>query len=235
MENLLDVNQSVLFTGTTGVGKASVCLLLSDTMWCDPLLLPQSVIAKGQLNLLQEGGKYVSLLINFSAQTSSIRTQEIIESKLEKKRKTVLGVFGCHWYQCTVVHLPSILFGLFVSLLDRGGRGQELTPVYHCPSFGCVLGYFHLSFRVWETDAWQGVVDWDVIFGNILQQMMACYNFPCAFFLGQLYKCVSLHFFSKSQVLLLESAWPSLSMTSTCPSWIAMVPSLQSSSSGSTR
>ena len=31
MENLLDVNQSVLFTGTTGVGKASVCLLLCGT------------------------------------------------------------------------------------------------------------------------------------------------------------------------------------------------------------
>lgn len=29
--------------------------------------------------------------INFSAQTSSIRTQEIIELKLEKKKKTLLG------------------------------------------------------------------------------------------------------------------------------------------------
>ena len=71
METLLDVNYSVLFTGTTGVGK--------------------SVIAKGLLNDLQQRGRYAPVIVNFSAQTSSIRTQEIIESKLEKKRKTVLG------------------------------------------------------------------------------------------------------------------------------------------------
>jgi len=51
----------------------------------------QSVIMKGILNELQERSNVVSVIINFSAQTSSIRTQEIIESKLEKKRKTVLG------------------------------------------------------------------------------------------------------------------------------------------------
>lgn len=33
----------------------------------------------------------VGVVVNFSAQTSSGRTQEIIESKLDKKRKTVLG------------------------------------------------------------------------------------------------------------------------------------------------
>ena len=52
------------------------------------------MIAKGLLNSLQEKGAYVPIFINFSAQTSSIRTQEIIESKLEKKRKTVLGTIN---------------------------------------------------------------------------------------------------------------------------------------------
>ena len=51
----------------------------------------QSVIAKGILNSLQEQGNLVPVIINFSAQTSSGRTQEIIEGKLEKKRKTILG------------------------------------------------------------------------------------------------------------------------------------------------
>ncbi|XP_075140366.1 dynein axonemal heavy chain 6 [Leptodactylus fuscus] len=74
MEKLLAVKHSVLFTGTTGVGK--------------------SVVARGLLNRIQEEAGYVSVYINFSAQTSSARTQEIIESKLEKKRKTILGAPG---------------------------------------------------------------------------------------------------------------------------------------------
>ncbi|XP_040273964.1 dynein heavy chain 6, axonemal [Bufo bufo] len=74
MEKLLAVKHSVLFTGTTGVGK--------------------SVVARELLNRIQEEAGYVSVYINFSAQTSSARTQEIIESKLEKKRKTILGAPG---------------------------------------------------------------------------------------------------------------------------------------------
>lgn len=38
---------------------------------------------------LQKGFQPVTLM--FSAQTSSIRTQQIIETKLEKKRKNLLG------------------------------------------------------------------------------------------------------------------------------------------------
>ncbi|MCI4395052.1 hypothetical protein PGIGA_G00176030 [Pangasianodon gigas] len=71
MEKLLSVGHSVLFTGITGVGK--------------------SVVARGLLNSIQEKAGYVPIYINFSAQTSSARTQEIIESKLEKKRKNILG------------------------------------------------------------------------------------------------------------------------------------------------
>ncbi|KAL1023853.1 hypothetical protein UPYG_G00047240 [Umbra pygmaea] len=74
MEKLLSIGHSVLFTGSTGVGK--------------------SVVARGLLNSVQEKGGYVSVYINFSAQTSSARTQEIIESKLEKKRKNVLAAPG---------------------------------------------------------------------------------------------------------------------------------------------
>jgi hypothetical protein len=46
---------------------------------------------KGCLENFSEKGGVVPVAINFSAQTSSMRTQEIIESKLEKKRKTILG------------------------------------------------------------------------------------------------------------------------------------------------
>ena len=57
------------------------------------------------LNILQEKGNLVNVNVNFSAQTSSIRTQELIESKLEKKRKTILGM-SAH------VLLPMRLYGL---------------------------------------------------------------------------------------------------------------------------
>lgn len=74
MKNLLSVRHSVLFTGETGVGK--------------------SVVVRGLLNSIQENEGYLPVYINFSAQTSSARTQEIIESKLEKKRKNILGAPG---------------------------------------------------------------------------------------------------------------------------------------------
>lgn len=71
MEKLLSVHQSVLFTGGTGVGK--------------------SVIARGMLNDVGLKSGYVPVFLNFSAQTNSNRTQEMIEGKLEKKRKTIMG------------------------------------------------------------------------------------------------------------------------------------------------
>ncbi|CAF0752073.1 unnamed protein product [Brachionus calyciflorus] len=71
MEKLLSVKRSVLFTGETGVGK--------------------SVIARALLLDIAEKSDYIPVFLNFSAQTSSKRTQEMIETKLEKRRKNVLG------------------------------------------------------------------------------------------------------------------------------------------------
>ncbi|XP_023013028.2 dynein heavy chain at 16F isoform X2 [Leptinotarsa decemlineata] len=71
MERLMYVNYPVFLTGDTGVGK--------------------SVVAKDVLNRLNETRLFVPATLNFSAQTSSFRTQEIIELKLEKKKKTLLG------------------------------------------------------------------------------------------------------------------------------------------------
>jgi hypothetical protein len=71
MDVCLDVDRSVLFTGTTGVGK--------------------SVIANESLNRLSRTRGFLPHTINFSAQTSAKETQLIIESKLEKKRKTRFG------------------------------------------------------------------------------------------------------------------------------------------------
>jgi dynein heavy chain, axonemal len=56
-------------------------------------LFLQSVIAKALLQSVADKSNYVPVFINFSAQTSSSRTQEMIEGKLEKKRKNILGNF----------------------------------------------------------------------------------------------------------------------------------------------
>ncbi|CAK9798189.1 Dynein axonemal heavy chain 6 [Anthophora quadrimaculata] len=71
MKKLLEINKPVFFTGDTGVGK--------------------SVITKVVLNELEETQIWVPINLIFSAQTSSGRTQEILELKLERRKRTVLG------------------------------------------------------------------------------------------------------------------------------------------------
>lgn len=66
----LDHNQPVLFVGPTGTGKSAI---VNDII----LSLPKE--------------KFVPIFINFSAQTSSTQTQEILLSKLDRRRKGVLG------------------------------------------------------------------------------------------------------------------------------------------------
>ena len=71
VETLLDVDRSVFFTGTTGIGKSCI---LSD-----------------MLNTRKVEKNYVPFTIMFSAQTNARKTQETIESKLVKLRKNQLG------------------------------------------------------------------------------------------------------------------------------------------------
>ena len=51
----------------------------------------KSVITKAVIQSIVAKGRWLPITLNFSAQTSSARTQEMIESKLERKKKTVFG------------------------------------------------------------------------------------------------------------------------------------------------
>ena len=71
LENLLANSFPTLFCGETGVGK--------------------SVIVQNLLNNVGKAKKYMNVCINFSAQTSSAQTQQMMELKVEKKRKNISG------------------------------------------------------------------------------------------------------------------------------------------------
>ena len=60
-----------LFSGISGVGK--------------------SVIAQDLLKSISTAKKFVNLSLNFSAQTTSLQTQQMLEMKLEKKKKNTSG------------------------------------------------------------------------------------------------------------------------------------------------
>ncbi|CAH4038360.1 unnamed protein product [Pieris brassicae] len=70
-EKLLSAGKPVMFTGNTGVGK--------------------TVIAAEILNKMSTSGTYIPVILNFSAQTSSARTQEVIELRLEKRPRKAIG------------------------------------------------------------------------------------------------------------------------------------------------
>uniref|UniRef100_UPI00398F6457 dynein axonemal heavy chain 6 isoform X2 n=1 Tax=Pristiophorus japonicus TaxID=55135 RepID=UPI00398F6457 len=120
LEKLLAVKHSVLFTGTTGVGK--------------------SVVARNLLNQIQEESGYVPVYINFSAQTSSSRTQEIIESKLEKKRKNIIGAPG---------NKRVIIFvdDLNMPKLDRYGSQPPIELLRQYQDFG---GFYDRDKLFWK-------------------------------------------------------------------------------------
>ena len=72
LRTLLEVDHSVLFTGVTGVGK-SVMMSSALRSFAD-----------------EDEATFVPVILSFSAQTAAADTQLLLESKLEKKRKTRL-------------------------------------------------------------------------------------------------------------------------------------------------
>jgi dynein heavy chain len=76
MKALIRVNKPCFITGVTGTGKT---------------VATQSLL-NSQQALPEDGGMgIVPVFMTFSAQTLSLVTQSTIESKLEKKRKNLLG------------------------------------------------------------------------------------------------------------------------------------------------
>ncbi|XP_073391166.1 uncharacterized protein [Physcomitrium patens] len=71
MEIYLEVDKAILFQGVSGVGKSAIVMDL--------------------ITRLREKKNYMSIVLNFSAQTTAIATQESIEAKLEKKHRTRFG------------------------------------------------------------------------------------------------------------------------------------------------
>jgi dynein heavy chain len=70
LQTLFDMGKPCFFTGESGVGKTVIIQALLDTL---------------------KEGDLQPININMSAQTTSLRTQQSIEDKLEQKRRGVLG------------------------------------------------------------------------------------------------------------------------------------------------
>ncbi|EDV29711.1 uncharacterized protein TRIADDRAFT_18356 [Trichoplax adhaerens] len=117
---LITVNNSVLFTGSAGVGK--------------------SVIAKHFLQIMCEKENYVSVFLNFSAQTSSKRIQETIESKLERKRKTILSAPAGK-------HMILFVDDLNMPKLDRYGSQPPIELLRQYQDFG---GFYDRDKLFWK-------------------------------------------------------------------------------------
>ncbi|OQR87505.1 dynein heavy chain 6, axonemal [Thraustotheca clavata] len=78
--NMLTMNNTPAYvTGVTGTGKTVIIM---------------DLIRELTTSTEDEPAKFTSTTLSFSAQTSSLVTQSTIESKLEKKRKNLLGPFG---------------------------------------------------------------------------------------------------------------------------------------------
>ena len=71
LKTLVSINKPVFVTGPTGVGKT---VIISDTLY-----------------YMKENDNVFPVFLTFSAQTSSIQTQNSIMSKLDSKRKDMVG------------------------------------------------------------------------------------------------------------------------------------------------
>ena len=71
MEKAFEVDYSTFFTGVSGTGKTSIIANL--------------------INKFENSGKVMPIVLNFSARSNAKRIQLTIESKLQKRTKTLFG------------------------------------------------------------------------------------------------------------------------------------------------
>ncbi|XP_034630816.1 dynein heavy chain 6, axonemal [Trachemys scripta elegans] len=114
--------------------------LADDALLFRTVQFTKSVVARGLLNRIQEEAGYVPVYLNFSAQTSSARTQEIIESKLEKKRKNILGAPG---NKRVVIFVDD----LNMPKLDRYGSQPPIELLRQYQDFG---GFYDREKLFWK-------------------------------------------------------------------------------------
>ena len=110
LDKLLLSNVHVLYMGETGVGK--------------------SVVVQSFLGEMARTDEYVSVSVGYSAQTTPQNLREILESKLEKKRKNLLGPPAGKHMLCFIddLNMPALeIYGaqppneLLRQIIDQGG------------------------------------------------------------------------------------------------------------------
>lgn len=81
LETCLDVQRSVLFTGITGIGKSVISAAALEALSSAPQP------AGTDFDSTRIAGRLIAHTVVFSAQTTSLDTQMLMENKMEKKRK----------------------------------------------------------------------------------------------------------------------------------------------------
>jgi hypothetical protein len=105
LEACLDVQRSVLFTGVTGVGKSVI-----SSAALEALSVPSTAPTTHSPSTTRVAGRLITYPVGFSAQTSSIDTQLLIEDKLEKKRKTRWDVLLAGYLARTLLFLKNFQY-----------------------------------------------------------------------------------------------------------------------------
>eukprot|EP00961_Rhodomonas_salina_P154652 2083222-Rhodomonas_salina.1 len=128
---LLEVNRGVLFVGDTGTGKS---VIMADALY--------KLVDSHSLN---------PFTINFSAQTSAARTQEMLELRFEKRRKGVLGA---------PINRKLVCFVDDVNMPAREEYGAQ-PPIELLRLVIDTLEYYRPHGGVWDRKklSWSDVVD----------------------------------------------------------------------------
>lgn len=103
-EIIVKTNDTVRYSFLLGLNIANEI----PTLFCGPTGTGKSCYIKDYINTKLPITSYMSIELGFSAQTSSIQTQDIVDSKLDRKRK---GFFGPKTGKCILfvddLNMPS--------------------------------------------------------------------------------------------------------------------------------